>query len=366
MGIDLEFLAWFVGIGIAIWIPAILFKVRIPGRLHFTEIPDETLPKHLFRWFQTMDQHLKPLGFHPIANLKMNTPGQNMTRFYQHAGHSGLCQVAAIQNKNIGAQLVDFQQELTDGRLIWTRNSPINDLLPTRKTAIRKEYPDIKDAKQLYEIHEERIRKEGVGRTERQDKDAILAAMNRHHMEWLSQLTQAECVVPMRNGETFRLTTRMVIRFVVSYFNPLGDYFSVPRFVIALCVGIGVPLFWHEMTGELFAKIVNKVIDPESGARTLPPIAWSILMFVLTSVFAYGGAIVSGVTFGLLFRHKAILWIILTYLAVRTLSSKVGGSIPSEVAGAINIFIAFIAATMVGFVRGRLHLFCGKTDTKSI
>jgi hypothetical protein len=285
-------------------LPLITRKVSVPTRVEFEDVPEHDLSPAQTQYFAVLDPKMHELGYRPTINRRpTNMQGRALIRTYFSDADPAIVMMNLMTSEIEGSpeQPMNYLEIITrygDGTILSTRNAEISEVLEPVPGHLIQERRGLREPAPLKAAHDRRAEELLVrGPTYSRPED-FEPVFHEFHERWCRHQVERGLLVPRDDDpERLRPTVKAGLRGIANYLNPLADNFTLPRFLIALVVGLTGP-----------------------GAFVITRLASATGFAPLTCVIACLAVLLSlvGVIVGLLFATKAFIWcFLLTYVILR-------------------------------------------------
>jgi hypothetical protein len=295
-------------------LPVITRKVSVPTRVEFEEVPDHDLTPAQSQYFAGLDPKLFDLGYRPTTNRRpTNMQGRALIRSYFSDIDPAIVMMNLLTSEVEGSpeQPMNYLEIVTrygDGTILSTRNAEISEVLEPVPGHLIQEKRGLREPEPLKTAHDRKATELLVHGPMYSRPEDFEPVFHEFHERWCRHQIERGLLVPRDDDpERLRPTVKAGLRGIANYLNPLADNFTLPRFLIALVVGLVLPvltILW--LTGP--------------GAFVITRLASATGFAPLTCVIACLAVLLSlvGVIVGLLFATKAFIWcFLLTYVILR-------------------------------------------------
>lgn len=244
MPLDLAAFLWTIAAFLLIGLPLIMAVTSLPEQLEFQEASDESLTPAQRDFFVRHDGILSPLGYHPLATLRvLNLGGPNLTRLYRDALGPGLCAVSALTTDfgGISTNYVEFISAFEDGGRLTTRNAQVSDVLEPQPGHLLRNFTAA-DPSELKRLHDLRLQELGKIPSQPGSKEEILRRANELHLSFCRHQVALGLLRFDAAAGRFRATAKLGLLGIGNYLNPFSDTFTWLRLFMVLTAGVGPPL----------------------------------------------------------------------------------------------------------------------------
>jgi hypothetical protein len=286
---------WIVAGTVAIAVPLILHKIRLPRRLQFEELSEGQLSEKQREFLSGFDSKLKELGYAPFATYRIiNIGGKNLLRSYTSSADPVRCcvQISAAAKGPVQFDHVEFITDYADGSQAVTTNRRLSatfDCEPDKFLQECRGVDNLGELKHRHEAYTEQFLGRGAVFTERKN---FFPQIQRRYEKQVEHQVGRNLLRLDPIKDEFRVTLRWALRLQRNMFNPFADNFTPVK--LALAIGVGsLPVMvglWH---GQILSWL-------EPSASVNADAGW---MSLLTLAYA-----ISGVAAGVLFGHKSFVW----------------------------------------------------------
>jgi len=281
---------WIVAGTIAISVPLVLSKVRLPRHLQLELLSDNQLTPKQREFFATYDFKLKPMGYEPFITYRMsNIPGsKNLLRTYLSSVEPTRCtvQVSAAGDGPVQFSQVHFVTEFADKSRTFTTNrlnSETFDPDPGKFVLECRGLTDLAELKRRHEQFTEPYRARGPVFV---DKNNFVALVKEQYEREVAHQVKRKLLRLDAVKDEYRVTVKWALRVQKNMFNPFADNFTLTKLAGALAAA-SLPVLVSLQQTQLH------------GSAQIDLGCISVL------TLAY---VVAGVAAGLLFGHKSFIW----------------------------------------------------------
>jgi len=285
---------------VVLGVPLILSTVRVPRRLEFEEVPDEELSDDQLRWFTSLGDRLREVGFEPAATFRAPTlPSLNLSRAFVNGRAGSVACAMAIRDERPASVLSDNLLEITsefgDGTFVNTRSRAITDLFDP-VPGYQRHIHLTRDPLALHRHHERHCRERTATSARSLSADRVLPRLTEFHERWIAHQMQRG-LLRERDTKWCGATVRLALCGVVSFFNPFGDRFSLARLLAGLAAGLAAPLLAALALSQPNVQVVSEIQSIVPMSNHLAEI------LALAPVLLAGAASV-----GWIFESRAVVW----------------------------------------------------------
>jgi hypothetical protein len=319
---ELWILGVVLGLALVVGVPAIRYGVWLPRELEFEILPDHALTGAQLAHYQRLDVRLAASGYTPRFNFTVtNMQGATLSRVYlcDHdaavLGAHCLRGHAAFDESTPGGQnYLEWITKYQDGATLTTRNAELSDLFDRMPHQVRQVCIGVVDPLALKARHDRKAAELlARGPLYAHGRD-LLAEFQDFHRRFCAFQESRGLLVAGAGGRCHP-TVKTALRGVWNYFDPLADNFTLPRFLLAVVLGAGLPALatWLTTPGAVHRPAGLPVLAVEPALR----------LATLGLVYAAAGAVV-----GWVFTGKAFIWAaLLGYLPLRLLTPHPGAEL---------------------------------------
>jgi hypothetical protein len=302
-------LAFFV-----IGLPLITGRVSVPRRIVFERVADHELTEGQIRYFADLDPKLLEMGYRPVGDRRtVNMQGRALVRTYMCDADPAVIMVNLLTSavEGAGEHPMNYLEIITryaDGTILSTRNAEVSDVLSTVPMHIIQERKGVADPAKLKLAHDATARDLLVHGPLFSRSDDFERAFDEFHERWCHHQIDRGLLVPRSDDpQQLRPTVKAGLMGIANYVNPLADNFTLPRFLLAVALGMVVPVAAISWLSSPGSNLITRVAATTGFS---PAVCMTgCVALVLTAV----GALV-----GVLFVGKAFIWsFLLTYVVVR-------------------------------------------------
>jgi hypothetical protein len=285
-------LIWVVGATIAIAVPMILNKIRLPRLLTFATIADNQLTDKQRTFFAPYDSRLSSMGYRLLLTYRTtNTQGKNLLRVYTSCADPARCvvQISAAEKGPVQFDHVEFITEYSDGSIAMTTNRVMPSTFDSEPDKFRQQCAGLTDLTQLKFRHDqfsEQYRSRGPVFSD--EKTYFAQVQRRYDKEAAHQVQQKLMRIDPSTNE-YRVTLKWALRMQAYMFNPFADNFTAMKLAATIAIG-ALPVLVS--LGQ--AQILHAM-----------PTLTEQLHWISLGVVAYT---IAGICAGLIFRHKSFIW----------------------------------------------------------
>jgi len=322
---DLWVLVVVLGLSLLVGVPLIRATVHLPARLETELVPEEALDPRQRGHFQALDAALAGAQYRPLLTCRApNLQGANLMRIYGSDVEPAVIGAAVLRSKETAAghlaqSYLEIITELEDGQRVYTRNPQTADLFDVPPGRQIEDLPGVSDPLKLLARHRLRVTQVKRSSARYHHGRDLLAEWREDHERFCRFQVERGLLRPDPSGERYRATTRLALRGVFSFFNPLADNFTLPRFAAGLLLGMALPALTIVATAGPAEALPH-------GLQWLQPLAGRIALSEPARLAAVGGAFaLAGAAVGFVFTSKALVWgLLLGYLPLRLLDTGLG------------------------------------------
>ncbi|MGP0020695.1 MAG: hypothetical protein ACLPHP_19155 [Candidatus Sulfotelmatobacter sp.] len=291
---ELRLFIWIAAGTVAIAVPLILKKVRLPRHLELETLSDNQLTDKQRDFFASYDSRLKDMGYAPCVTYRMsNIPGsKNLLRTYISSTDPVRCtvQVSAAAKGPVQFDQVQFVTEFADQSRTFTTNrnvSPTFDCEPDKFVQECRGIRDVAELKRRHDQFSEQYQTRAPVFTD--SKNYLVKAQQYYEKEVTHQVNQKLLRLDKANNE-YRVTLKWALRMQRNMFNPFADNFTLFKLAAAIAAG-SLPVL---------VSLAQVQLAHGSRLSAQANLGWAPMLML-----AYA---VAGVAAGLLFGHKSFLW----------------------------------------------------------
>jgi hypothetical protein len=302
-------LAFFV-----VGLPLITRRVSVPRMIEFENVSGQDLTREQTRYFAGLDPKLLELGYRPVGDRRaLNMQGRALIRTYMSDADPAIIMMNLMTAGAAGAgehpmNYLEIVTRYADGTILSTRNAEISDVLEALPTNVIQEQKGVRSPAKLKLAHDERARSLLIHGPLFSRPDEFEQAFDDFHERWcLHQIDRGLLVPRSDDAQQLRPTIKAGMRGIANFLNPVADNFTLPRFLLAVILGLVVPVAALVWLGGSGSWLVTRVAA-ETGLSPQACLT-ACLALILTGV----GALV-----GHLFLGKAFIWgFLVTYVVLR-------------------------------------------------
>ena len=283
---------------LAFGIPRIRRAVWLPRELQFEIVPPEKLTPPQAAFLTSFDERLAELGYHPFTTFRVpNMMGHNLIRVYLSSADPAKCALTMVapKNRSLFTSHIEFATKYADGTHLVVNNNNITGIFDDLPGVIIRRYKGITDIAELKRRHDteaEKLRARGIVFY---TPDNYFDDFRQYHFKFCEHQAAQKLLRWDSHSGVYRATTWTALRGVRNFFNPLADNFSVPRFLLGVLVGGGLPV----------------VVLAERIPITLWLIRVGSFGVFASGWLLWGAYTVAGICVGLLFSRRTFVWGIL-------------------------------------------------------
>lgn len=284
-------------------IPAIQRKTKLPLRFQFKEFEDSELTADQRDFFATMDTGFADINFQPVRTFSVpNLQGSNLNRMYASSMDPAQALVTLIRTADGKANVryIEFMTVFTDGTKLETKNSKIStSMFVTRPGLTKRSFPACDTPAKLKQKHDEETAKLGRQPQYLDPKD-YQRRMQEHHEAWVGHQVSNGLLKLDPAAAEFRATPMLGFRAVLNFLNPIGNDFTIPKFVAGVLLGAGLPI-----VASRYGATASLWMMRTTGVSLIP-----ILLTV-----TFGSFLIAGLSVGTIFHQRSFIWgFLLAYL----------------------------------------------------
>ena len=287
---------WIVGCTIAVAVPIILHKIRLPRHLQYVTLSADQLTAGQREFFASYDSRVREMGYTPFVTYRINNiPGsKNLLRTYLNSTDPVRCtvQVSAAVDGPVQFEQVQFITQYADGSQSFTTNRQTSGTFDCEPDKFLQECPGLTDLRELKRRHDhfsEQYMTRGPVFTD--TAHFFDGAQRRYDKEISHQVHQKLLRLDAAKNE-YRVTLRWALRMQSKMWNPLADNFTLRKLATALAIG-GLPVVVGLWQMQFVRQMDPSMIGP------MDPGWFSML------TLSY---VVAGIAAGIMFGHKSFLW----------------------------------------------------------
>ena len=285
---------WVVAATVAIAVPLILKRVRLPRHLQLEVVADNQLTHKQREFFASYDSRLRELGYTPFTTYRMsNIPGsKNLLHTYFSSTDPARCtvQISAAAKGPVQFDQVNFLTEYADKSRTFTTNRSVSatfDCEPDKFVQQCRGVSDVAELKRRHEQHSEAFRARGPVFL---DTENFFALVREQYEREVAHQVKRKLLWLDAAKDEYRVTLKWALRMQRNMFNPFADNFTVLKLAGALAAG-SLPVLVSLQQAQLLHGL---------GPGAQAEVGW---VSVVTLAYA-----VAGVAAGLLFGHKSLIW----------------------------------------------------------
>ena len=294
---EIYILLYTIAVTALIAVPRIVKKHYMPRDLEFEQVPESSLNAVQADFFAKSDKRMAEIGYRPFATFRVtNLMGRNISRAYMNSTEPTFGLVCAITGAK-GLSTTSFCEFITrfvDGTRLTTRNTEnAGSLFDRMPKDVVQDFRGTKDPVELKKKHDAKLAEMNNVGVEFVDPAKFFARYQAKHREWCEYQETKKLLRWDNMTSQYRLTPWTALRGVRNYYNPLGSQFTVPRFVMGLLLGAGIPtlVLWNpERTLDVLGRL--SFIDPMRTGLVVFPLAF----------------IVGGAAIGAIYKSKSFIW----------------------------------------------------------
>jgi hypothetical protein len=290
-------LAYTIAVTALIALPRILQKHYMPRELQFEQVPESSLSTAQAEFFAKSDKRMAEIGYMPFTTFRVtNLMGRNLTRAYMNSTEPTFGLVCAITGpKGLNStSFCEFITRFTDGTRLTTRNTEnAGSLFDRMPSDVVQDFRGTKDPVELKKKHDAKLAEMNNGGVEFVDPAKFFTRYQSKHREWCEYQESKSLLRWDATTSQYRLTPWTALRGIRNYYNPLGSHFTVPRFIMGLLLGAGIPtlVLWNpEHTLDVLGRL--SFVDPMRTGLVVFPLAF----------------ILGGVAIGTIYKSKSFIW----------------------------------------------------------
>jgi hypothetical protein len=293
-----------VALMFVIGIPLIMKTIWLPGALQFEEVSDGALDERQQRFFGGTDEKIRDLGFRPLKTFRVkNMIGKNLLRVYTSSSDAARIWVGGLRVKGGVVNYTEIITKFQDGTRLNTSNSgtaPIFDPLPGD---VKQRCPGVRDLAELKRRHDAKALQLASRGAAYFDDARFFEDYQDYHRRYVEHQGSRKLLRLDPGTGIYHATPKLGLRGIRNYLNPLAGNFTLPRFLLAVVFGTGLPLallfvpftayFW--IAARLRVSIISASVALTVVAFTLAGVAvgclfgrkWFIWAFLLSLPPAY-------------------------------------------------------------------------------
>jgi hypothetical protein len=246
---DLMVLALSLGPSLLLGVPALLAGVRQPEEVAIEPVADGDLPPAARRWLGGLDARFAQLGFRPMGTWRAtNLPKQRaLTRSYVSSADSARGGATTLldvrENSEISESWIEFTTFLADDTVVGTANLRRSRLIRSFSRARSHDAPGVGDPVELRAIHERNC-------APYMTRGVIHASPD--PARWVEEFREfwrrdiawrcGKGLFRSRGDGMIGLTLRGAVFSMLDAMWPIGSAVGARSLLMALLVGIGLPL----------------------------------------------------------------------------------------------------------------------------
>ena len=252
-------------------LPLITRRVSVPRKIDFKIVSGDELTHEQTRYFVDLDPSLLEMGYRPVGNRRtLNMQGRALIRTYMSDADPAIIMMNLMTAGAAGAgehpmNYLEIITRYADGTILSTRNAEISDVLEALPTHIIQEQKGVRDPAKLKLAHDERARSLLIHGPVFSRPDEFEQAFDDFHERWcLHQIDRGLLVPRSDDAQQLRPTVKAGLRGIANFLNPVADNFTLPRFLLAVILGLVVPVAALLWLGGSGSWLVTRVAA-ESG-----------------------------------------------------------------------------------------------------
>jgi hypothetical protein len=228
-------------------VPVLLRGVRQPAEIEIEPVADAELPPAAHRWLGGLDTRFAALGYRPAGTWRVtNIPNQRgLMRSYVSSADPARGGATSLLDVRDGTEITESWIEFTtffeDGSVVGTANLRRSGLVRRFSRMESHDAPGVGDPAKLRAIHESNC----APHMTRGVRYADPARCAEEFAEFWRRDTEWRCASGLfqgRDGGMVGLTLRGAMLSMLDAMSPIGSAVGARNLLIALLVGIGVPL----------------------------------------------------------------------------------------------------------------------------
>lgn len=313
MPVELLLLGAAVVAALAFGVPVIRRNVMVPAEMETRIVRDEELTPRQRGHYGPLDVRLEKLGYSPLLNFAAtNLDGGNINRVYRSEQQAALLHASCLKTTTKGAlgtvesgqTYLEWATKFEDGTTLLTNNAQLSSLFERMPHQVVEVLPAIGDVERLKQRHDRRVEElRHKGERWPQGRD-VVAELVEFHRRWIDFHVSRGALRWDATAQVYRPTTKLAVRGVAAFFNPLRDNFSLARLFLGLAAGVGTPWLGELAMGHwpTVALLSGWLGSTGRVAFVVPAVAFTI----------------AGAAVGWLFTNKSFIWaFLLGFIAVR-------------------------------------------------
>ena len=282
----------FIALGtVAIAVPIILKKIRLPRHLEIEVLSDAQLTPKQREFFANYDTKLKELGFEPFTTYRLSNirNSKNLLRGYLSSTEPTRCtvQISAANNGPVQFDQVNFVTEFADKSRTFTTNRQHSETFDPEPGKFVQECRGLADLSELKRRHEKFTDQYRMRGPVFVDRNNYINMMKEQYEREVSHQVRQKLLWLDAAKDEYRVTLRWALRIQRNIFNPFADNFTLTKLAGAIAAG-SLPVLVNLQQTQL----VHSMHQANVG--------WIPLVML-----SYAAA---GVAAGLLFGYKSFIW----------------------------------------------------------
>jgi hypothetical protein len=260
----------------------------------FEEVTQDALTPSQREYLRPFDEQLAASGYQPDCDYRITNfrnLGNNLVRRYFNPTDPAACAVRILELKVKASDVeavktdsaVDFTTRFFDGRLLTTRNAPVQSALDSPPDRILLEFHQIASIADLKRIHDARASEMGPTVPAALGAKDVCQEQGAEH-QGMSEF-QLKCGnYELRPGsEFYELTDKTHLRGILNHFHPFGRRISWPTLAFSALVGSILPLFAILLVQPLMAQRFASL-----GKQAM----WLLTITLISALYALAGLII--------------------------------------------------------------------------
>lgn len=298
---------WILFVATCLWITVngvknIRARIRLPAHMPLVEVPDSEISPGIWKDMQALDAAMREIHYFPVRNQTAPTlQGRNIGRVYHCASDTSVASatfLTPLKGRLNAYQYVEFSARFEDGRRLNTRNALLADLFGDMPGQLKQHCPPSTSVRTLKERHD-RVREEWskTGRAVDLKTVDFSASQDQYHQQFLANGLKAGLLRAMPDA-SYGATTKLALRGVRNYFNPLSGAGSIAEAVVGLSACAVLPAAWVWALGQ-----------PEAIVLLLPYVGgWGVSLVLARLALALAAYAAVGWFMGAHFGNKHFIW----------------------------------------------------------
>jgi hypothetical protein len=210
----------------------------------------------------------------------------------------------------LGARYVEYVTEYADGSTVATRSAAADDPFDLMPGYQRFVHTNTDDALALKQHHDEHCKGLELKQPQHLEPDAFFDHLRDYHQRWVAYQEDRGLLRRLKHDDDQAgATVRLALRGIGTFFNPFAEGFTLPRFVLALALGLCAPALAIAALQLPGVGIVAGLVQATGLSESL------VTTMAMAPLLLAGAAAV-----GWIFTGNALLWsFLIAYASSRLL-----------------------------------------------